>query len=317
MNVYIKVTETCNLACDHCYNPYLAKEVDYSSVQSFLQRLQDILPTNYFILHGGEPMLASMQNILFLIQKFPKAIWRISTNLCYPLTQERILVLDKMQEIRVSFDVKIRYKTIRNLLLWKRNIITLSKRNAPLFLNICLTKYLLKHHPRQLLKMMRRFNIKQFSLERITQKGNALAHMDIIPSYIDVNRWLCLLYTELKQYPEIQCIDIESIRSSIANDRHSCYGKECCCQALTINADGTIGNCPNNARENIIGNTESDVKDILKAIVSKKHMPRRACLTCEYYKYCRGFCEQMEWQDTICPYPKQLTDIILRDEHRT
>lgn len=316
MNIYIKVTEKCNLRCLHCYNPYIAQEIDYDALIKFLKQVQNAESDNYFILHGGEPMMATPERILDLVQEFSSISWRISTNLCYPLTDTRLKILKYMKEIRISFDIGIRFGSLQNLLLWKHNVQYLSNHtDIPLFLNICLTHHLLKHHPKHILSMMQHLGFKQFALERITLKGRAQDNKTIIPSYEEINTWLCQLYYSLKEYPDIKCLDIETIRSSISNIFDSSYGPQCCCKAITINADGTIGNCPNDAHDKIIGDISHNFNSIVSKLYCNKHNLHKECLVCDEFKYCHGYCPQMEWQDTICPYPKQLLKEILKNEY--
>lgn len=311
MNIYIKVTESCNLQCKHCYNPYLNCEIDYDSVKFFLSKINNIVKHNYFILHGGEPLMANQDKIIDLINSFPNNKWRISTNLCYEMTSKRLQILSKMSEIRVSFDVGIRFNNIKNLLQWKKNVTYLSKKlKYPLFFNICLTKQLLQHKPLHILKMLDSFKVKIFSLERITLSGNAINNKDIIPTYEEIDNWLCELYKDLKYFPDIKCLSIESIKMGIYHHFEHCYGKQCCCQTLTINSNGTIGNCPNDARINIIGNLNDDPNFILMKIWNKKHIIKQKCLKCDHYDKCRGWCEQMDWQGDICPYPFKLSELI-------
>lgn len=315
MNVYIKVTERCNLCCEHCYNPPKAQEISYPKVKSFLTLLKNTIRPSFFILHGGEPLMGDLKQIQDLINSFPEESWRISTNLCYELTPERLEILKCMKQIRISFDIGIRFHTIKNLLIWYRNVKTIKQMYPDtLFLNVCLTKDLLRHNPVQLLHIMHKLKISQLGLERITLKGNAIKHQTMIPYYQEVDIWLCKLYHALEQYPEIKCMDIDGIKLGILKEFQHCYGKECCCQTMTINADGSIGNCPNDAREYMIGSLDSDVKDILAAIWTKKHPVKNQCLMCSYWEQCRGFCNQMDWQGKECPYPKLLAKEIYKNE---
>ena len=34
------------------------------------------------------------------------------------------------------------------------------------------------------------------------------------------------------------------------------------------------------------------------------------CLKCKYYKYCKGDCCAMEWDESSCPTPNKIFDII-------
>lgn len=317
MIVYIKTTEMCNFHCLHCYNPPESKKLDFQLAYSFLGELNAIEPC-VFVYHGGEPMLGDTSKMLSLMEHFDKTYWRISTNLGYDLTPERKKLLLRMKQIRVSFDVGIRFGSIVNLLKWYRNIQWLIKHTGNVYMNICLSTALLKHDPIDLLKMLDTLRIKQYAFERIANVGAAQKHSEIIPTYKEVDDWLCKIY-ELERRNQFQCRcqDIQNIRLGIQNHPEQCYGKQCCTRTLTINADGTIGNCPNNAKENIVATTNDKASNVVEVIRGEKHIPKQQCLLCKWFIYCRGGCEQQEWQGNMCPYPKQLAKIILGEQNCT
>ena len=150
-----------------------------------------------------------------------------------------------MRQVRTSFDIGIRFGTMKNLLVWLRNVQKLTK-VMDVYVNVCLTKQLLKHSPEQLMHMLDRMGVKSYGLERITVTGRAKKHQEIIPHYEDVDEWLCKLYdSEMSGKYTCKCDEIKRIELSIEGHSEQCYGKECCMQTLTINANGTIGNCPN------------------------------------------------------------------------
>lgn len=313
MIVYIKTTERCNFYCMHCYNPFVKQDLDFEQTKDFLKQIIAIDTSPIFVLHGGEPLVGNTSEILKLIHTFPDAYWRISTNLGYELTEERKQILLCMNEVRVSFDVGIRFQTLQNLLRWINNMKWLTNKRT-IFCNICLSKNLLRHEPIKLLKMLDRFNIKDYAFERITLVGNAKLHQEIIPSYKDIDVWLCKIY-ELEKTNSVscRCKDILNIKLGMQGHHEQCYGKQCCMNTMTINADGTIGNCPNDARENPVAKIEDGAKEAIKKIHQKKHIPKQICFLCKYFFCCRGGCEQLEWQGDICPYPKQLAEIVWRD----
>lgn len=312
MIVYIKTTEQCNFDCLHCYNSKDNAIVDYTKLKIFLNQL-----TKYgmhtFVFHGGEPMLGNISDMLQLVEDFPDQKWRISTNFGYYISKEHQDILDRMIEIRVSFDVGIRFSSFKNLFRWYKNIKQF-KNKEKLCLNICLSKFLIKHKPKELVDMIDKLGITRYNFERITNVGNAINNCEIIPSFEDIDNWLCELYEiEKNNECKCRCNDIQSVRLGIQKHIEQCYGKSCCTNALTINADGTIGNCPNDAKKNIIGSIDNSAIDVVKNIVSKKHIVKNECLLCNYFEYCKGNCEQIEWQDDMCPYPKQLANKLLEE----
>lgn len=313
MIVYIKTTERCNFHCTHCYNPPAKQDLDFEAAKKFLQEVREIDPRPTFVLHGGEPLLGDTKKILALIETFPDIYWRISTNLGYELTEERKKILLHMQEIRVSFDVGIRFHTIQNLLRWKRNMEWLTKERT-VFCNICLSKSLLRHSAHQLLKMLDHFHIKEYAFERIALAGNAKLHEEIVPTYEDVDKWLCEIHALEEQDAYMcRCKDILSVKLGMQGHHEQCYGKQCCMAAMTINADGSVGNCPNDARVNPVARMEDGAREAIKRIHQKKHTPKKECLLCKWFPYCRSGCEQLEWQGDTCPYPKQLAETIWRN----
>lgn len=310
MNIYIKTTEQCNLHCLHCYNPANKTYLDFNKIKNSLDCITNKKNDDWFIFHGGEPMLGDNKKMLNLIKYFPDKNWRISTNLCYTLTNERLNILKHMKEVRVSFDCGIRFNNIYTLLLWLKNMKILSKLRISLFINFSFTKDLIKHDPIDIIKLVRAFGIKRYAFERITLVGNAKKNAWIIPSYEEIDNWLCKLY-DTDKYDE--CIEIENIKLGINGEKINTYGPGCCHNTITINADGTIGNCPNDAVVNSISSLDAGIDNAISNIKCKKHLPKQACLICDYFKYCHGWCEQMKWQGTTCPYPKRLADKILGD----
>lgn len=315
MNIYIKTTEACNLHCLHCYNPRKNIVADLPAAVPFLKKLADLPQDKMFIFHGGEPMMGNNEQMLELVKTFPDIPWRISTNLAYPLTDIRRILLAHMKQIRVSFDVGIRFSNIRELLRWYRNVREIAG-TSELFFNICLSKALLKHSPKQLVRVLDKLGVKKYAFERITLTGMARQHADIIPRYGDIEEWLLEIY-ELEKNGECacRCTEIENVRLGIQGHQDQCYGKACCVQTMTINADGTIGNCPNDATVNIVGNINDDVGDIIRSVACRGHIPKTKCLACDFFRYCKGGCEQIEWQGDTCPYFKRLAKKILEEEN--
>lgn len=312
MNVYIKTTESCNFNCIHCYNLSDKSELDFDKTKNFLVQLNQLCQSNVFIFHGGEPMIGDIDKMSSLMSDFQDIYWRISTNLGYELTEKRKEILLKMDQVRVSFDVGIRFGNISNLIKWYKNMRWLTRNRNDVYVNICLSTFLLRHEPLQLLKMLDKLGIKQYAFERITQTGSAQKHQYIIPSYQEIDRWLCKIYDlEINKQVRCRCQDILDIKLGIQNHPEQCYGKQCCRNSLTINSDGSIGNCPNDAKTDTIATTNDNAKYVIKQLYKKKHIPKKKCLTCKYYEYCHGGCEQQEWQNNICPYPKQLANLIM------
>lgn len=310
MIIYIKPVEYCNLKCLHCYNAPKYDNIDFQAVKEFLKELNSNICDNYFVLHGGEPLLAPPGETLDLIRHFPNNNWRITTNLCVELTKERLKILCMMDEVRTSFDVKMRFGGMCNLMLWLKNVRTLRSLGINIYVNVCLSTMLLKKNPHKLLKMLNNLGIFTLSFERITHVGGAAHNEYIIPTYADVDEWLCELYKSSKAFPRIRIRTFEDVMFGLNKDEKNCRASTCCKSTMTINADGTIGVCPNDAQVRTIGTVDSDMKELLAGKCKSSYSTKKECLACDKFSQCFGGCAQLEWQGDVCPYPHKLADLM-------
>ena len=128
MYVYIRLTESCNLTCNHCFNNIRTNRViDFIKLRDILKKLDN--KNNTFIIHGGEPLLVNTRDIINLVKDFPNNRWQITTNLVYDLTEDILELFKLVDEIRISFDIKIRFGNFKNLSKWIKNIKILRKNN--------------------------------------------------------------------------------------------------------------------------------------------------------------------------------------------
>jgi radical SAM protein with 4Fe4S-binding SPASM domain len=89
---------------------------------------------------------------------------------------------------------------------------------------------------------------------------------------------------------------------------------------LTINADGSIGSCPNSAVDNTFGHINDDIIDLLTApnrinsiVCESQRNP--ICYECEVYDICNGDCHQLAWEDDVCAAPKKFMQMLKRDNN--
>lgn len=309
MNIFIRVTNKCNLHCKHCFNNEDNTNCNFVDIKNFLEKINKENKDNLFIIHGGEPMLSSIDDIGNLISSFNKNKWQISTNICYKITQDIINIFEKVSYIRISFDVGIRFRNIKNILLWYKNIKFLSKNfNKKIYLNICLSKQLIKHTPEQILHMINKLNINNVQFFQIVKTNK---NESIIPTNKETDLWLCKLYDCIKYFPKINCENFCYIKNKILNKPDSYYCLNCCHNSLTINTNGTIINCPGN--NDIIGTIKDDPKIIINKIKNIKYKAPNKCLTCRHYNKCKGWCRNLQYDKTSCPYPINLSNKIEKD----
>lgn len=314
MNICIRVTEKCNLNCDHCFykqkNSKDKCDLNYKDICLFLNKINSKEKNNKFFIHGGEPMLSDLKILKEMISMFPNNEWQISTNLCYKLTREKIEVFEKAKNIIISFDVGIRFKNIKNLLLWYKNIKILSKNNnIKIGLNICFSKQLLKHDPIQILFFLDKLNINFIQFWQIIPINNTHESKNIIANNSQVDEWLYNFFLKIQKFKNIKCSNISAVEEGIFNIFNSYYCKNCCNNSLTVNTDGTIINCSSDSINNIIGTIYDDAEYIIENIKNKKYHINKKCLYCKYYDQCGGWCRNIPW-DNNCPYPIKLSEGI-------
>lgn len=321
MNIYIKPIEACNLQCRHCYNgePDCSRLPIDDKLKDFVQSLVKIKEDheNWIIFHGGEPLLASKQQLKEMASlNIPGVKKRITTNLTLPLTLERINLLLSMDDIRTSFDIGIgRFTKLKDFTRWIHNIRKLRGMGGRLdILNVCLTYPLVcEKLPGQIVRIAKRLGFRCLSFEYLCIAGRMNEHD--VPGHNLSDLWLNDLYHFLKYTGnDIKIKNFENIAFGIRGEWEHYRGKACCNKVLTINANGTVGECPNSARKKIIGTLDSNPIDILRNKCqgcSRPHLTK--CLTCEFFKQCRGGCEEQQWQGDLCPYPKKLAQCIARD----
>lgn len=310
MLVYIKPTEACNLKCLHCYNYNRAGTLDLDRTATFLAQLNEIVFHNYFILHGGEPLLQRTEQIEQFVCRFPKNRWRITTNLVYDLTDTRVRILDKMDEIRTSYDRVIRFPDSESLSKWEHNVREIDK--SKLMVNICLTTELICQPPAQLLDYISSLGVNRIHFERLTLTGNALNNRHLVPSYDSVDDWLCDLYQCSKSY-NIYNNFFKDIELGLHHTPANCRAKTCQLNTITINSDGTIGSCPNDSNTKYFATLDTSPLEVVNRKLSTKCTVNTKCLVCELYSVCRGECCQLPWQGQRCPYPKNLSKMIEKD----
>lgn len=142
MEILIKTTNACNLSCTHCLD---AANKNGKAISYPFELLETWLPKHANVaFFGGEPLLGDLDAMYQLTKKRQDCFWRITTNLVKPLTVLDIAVLRQMDIITTSFDIGVRFGSIKQLLTWMRNVKRIHKYTAATRrLNICMTKELL------------------------------------------------------------------------------------------------------------------------------------------------------------------------------
>ena len=270
--------------------------------------------------HGGQPFLCDINKIKYICQKFPLAIKSATSNMINLNQQIMDIILKYFIDpiyhkpfIKSSWDYKIRFSDIQ-LNKWESNIRELIKNNVYVKVIICLTSILIKDiQPQLFLNYFKNLNVSEIDFQRLTD--NTTSNKSLIPDYIQQNMWLQKIYQLNKKYN----IPI-GLFNNIENATHGifigCRNRSCMKDVITINADGSIGGCPNIALlypyTSILQNPNNIFNNQLRnKLIKQEQIKNTKCYCCDLYKYCNSDCFQLSWQNNICPMPKNILNKML------
>lgn len=352
ITVYLKTTETCNLNCQHCFTSgSQGKKIffDPDKTIHFFERLVQERPhikSIRYLFHGGEPLLAPIKNLKKVYAGLkglvPHTNFGMQTNLVFPLTQEkRQFLKDHLYDdgFGTSWDYDIRfgspfaqnvrfdYYKEKQIKVWENNVQLLIKEDGHFMtMIVSITKKLIREKsPLEILEYARSLGFQNILFERITSDGNAKENSDIIPSNKEQDDWLYLMFQqtfEHKTYEYIYNMFLNELVEGFVNRNHVANRCRTCEKSLlTINADGSIGGCPNTAPTNAWGHIDWTIGDSLgsdkrlKTISCEQFNRNPICYTCEAFAYCNSDCHQLEWDqgETYCAAPKQIWQHMIRE----
>ena len=196
MDIDAITSYTCNLNCDHCsISKFLDnRKVNYDNI---------ILPysTECFRIGGGEPLLNNLDGLKRFICKYPKVEFRITTNLIYPLTEQRLYILRKIQHPMTSFDIGgIRFKNVKDISLWYHNakrLIREKPHSAGVF--VCIHKKFDENKTERLVKLFAKMGFADCVFIPVINYGNA-AKNDLAPNKEKVIKVLDILLSIKDKY---------------------------------------------------------------------------------------------------------------------
>lgn len=323
--IYIKTTESCNLHCKHCYIGDARKKVYFFNEVKTVEWILDWIKYNnldvndlLISFHGGEPMICPTNKIKYVCEKLKGATFNTTTNLAYTLDNDKLDLfvnhfIDKEINkpfIKTSWDYKIRFLDDNSYNLWKQNIKTLKDNGVIIQVIVCLTSLLINEvSPYEFLKLFKDLGIDIISFERLT--SNTTDEKWLIPDYKKQDEWIFNVYKINEQEFHLSLGLVTDIINAINGSFLGCRERKCMQKVITINADGTIGGCPNTALKKPFGNIYNTSGEIFNnpcrlCSIQNEQIRDTRCYTCELFNICNGDCHQLSWQDDVCPAPKKL-----------
>lgn len=324
MKIYIKTTEACNLKCKHCYigdNRRFKQQFDADKTIGWLKNYiaqYGIKESSLYIsFHGGEPFLGDLREMQKVCDAFPTAQFDATSNLAMDIEHGiKDFILKNFQQegvgpfVKTSWDYDIRFSNEAQEAIWMRNVKSLIEAGVAVKVITCLTKPFLENvAPEEYLLLMKSLGVKHTSFERLT--SNTTEDKSLIPPIEQVDEWL------LKLYEINDCLEnsfFSDIATACKHNFIGCRKRECMSSVLTINANGTIGGCPNSSIKNWFFNLDGYKNtERRKELIMNESVRNPGCYACELYQECNGDCHQLEWINGKCYVPKKLFQKIKDD----
>ena len=330
--VYLKTTDTCQLNCSHCFTNGSSGKKGWFNVDQtaqFFETLKLYKPNvseGHFSFHGGEPMLAPTHLMFEFYDRvkdlWPAMWWTVQSNLTYKLTQDKMDVFEKIckKTIGTSWDYNIRWTSKAQSDLWKANVKQLTSEGHSVTVMVSLNRQLVEEkEPIEIIDELAELGVQHVNFERLTPNGNALSNTHIFPKNEALDLWLLRMWDQTLTHKTWKYIDnmfLDSILTSVVYSTYSgCRSRQCEQKILTINADGGIGGCPNDAVGKVFGTIYDPIEKILfspdrMCNIQKESLRHPVCMKCPVFNICNGDCHQLAWEDDICAAPRSLMQEI-------
>lgn len=327
--VYIKTTESCQLNCKHCFtggNRPPRTFLDLDKTEEWIKRFSTnaVKPGDdvHFELHGGEPFLAPIETLKRIVHSIrtygpDKKSIGATTNLAYKLTDELLdFMKNDLDSIGTSWDKGIRFDNPKQEALWAANLKKLLTVKEDVVLNVSVSRAVVEMDQEELIKFLRDTGCYKVLFDRITPNGNANNHLELFPSNAEINQWYLRMHDATEKLGARKWFHnaaLEDVYSKFEKG-NACSGtfcRDCEERNITLNADGTIGGCPNSAPEEHFGHIDMLMHQLFTAekrvdVMVKERVRNDHCFTCPVFSYCGSDCHRLAWEGDVCASPRQL-----------
>lgn len=281
MEIFLKLTDSCNSKCSHCF-----ARTNKNSFFKSIDKLYDWLPSGVTVrLHGGEPLLyPKIKELIKLVKTRRDIEWILTSGLNCELTEDRLILINLMSRIHVSFDLGVRFSSVKEIIVWYKNLKKIQIRKR---LNVCLSDKLIHSDAKRLIKFLRRLSVDRIRFE------------PIIGAPVDKNsteEFLRDFYLNKGDIIE------EWLEESID---HSDMHPSCSKRMLTIYPSGRTTICPTIDEVDSFSSIDESFDNVIKESVKHRCKVNNICLSCGKYSTCSKTCIKLDWTQG-CPYPWEI-----------
>lgn len=288
--LYLTITNECQLRCPHCYkDDYGLSIFNLNDVKSIIEKYPDI---EYIILYGGEPLLEKYTYKVIPVLNYLKENKKIVScvsNLCFDeLSHNQEVIIYGVDNLSTSWNPS-RF-TDEQYNKWLSNVKKISEKRD-IHLLVTLANDLISIDYKEVYDKLEKFPFKTIKFEPYIGNDN------LKPKNKDVDIWLknffelCLENNTVEKYTLFMDI-IDSIKD---NSNYGIFNRKCVENILTLKPNGEIINCPNMCSSYL-----ENKKEKLNQV---KYNDK--CLKCEYFSFCNGSCPLLIFDDDYCcGYPE-------------
>lgn len=339
MEVELRVTDRCQLRCEHCYVD--AKQgrgimwdiQDFSVVSDFISAYMDCLGARERTdkisvrISGGEPLLLGFKKLEKLSEEIlkkiePVTLGIVSNFLSYTSDIGKV-AKDFNWVVFTSYDPGIRFHRKELESLWIRNVHRALSEGLEVIVSVVLTRKCLESN---VVSYLKGIGFRKIYFAPFASSGRG----EVSGSYLKASREeiVDFIINLLENEKEMKLIPFTDLRDRYISFLRSGKGKaECwsdCWNDIGINPDFTvtsIGMCWGDPYYGRIerGNIRNSVHSIINsrnrlAFMKAKLFGLNECISCEYYGFCRGGCMSMDKHPSRgeCRGLKRLLDYCIK-----
>lgn len=336
ITIYVKLTNQCNLCCDHCYNSVTEKvepKTEYAKlppgVIDYVSRHVEEGYNVQVAVHGGEPMLdPSLDEHLKLLRECGATVL-VTSNLIKNVTvdlinsiKENCIQKDGLPLILTSWDYKIRFKKALTEQRWIENVMKLQNHGIRVQPIVTVTKPLIYNFPPEKLMefLLKGLGCYSMNFERLTCTGRAETNkLSLQPDNAAVEEYLLEAYKLNKDVYKKDIPLFHGIDEALDGHFLGCRARKCTECVRTVSPHGYVATCPNMPLDYVDSTSlythSLDMlswADRAKKLREQEEIREEGCYTCEYFQYCNGDCFQLSWDHTGCPGMKKIWKEALR-----
>ena len=328
--VYLKTTDSCNLNCSHCFTSGNEKDRYYwqlPETRDWVQRYMDHIPATdkvHFEFHGGEPMLAPLEQLIemrdFLRTFGPRVSIGITTNLVYKLTPEKLDFFVSLGGFASSWDADIRFDNKGQETLWHHNFLAViearKKQGKPTGMHVSVSRKFTEMDQEDAIQFFGSLGVDVVMFDRVTLDGNAVKNQTLFPSNQEINNWYLKMHEATKKLDArtwFRNAALEDVYAKFEQGNTACgtFCRDCEERLFTVSADGTVGGCPNSAQDQSFGHISQSLPDLMMSakrldVMAEERARNEKCFECPVFSYCGSDCHQLAWDGDICASPREL-----------